>query len=346
MTLLGGAVLKKKQVNAIEVARLAGVSQSTVSRVFTPGATVSAKTRRRVLETAKELGYRPNALARGLITNKTNIIGLVMRDIQNPFYPEVLEKFTIGLRKRGYHVLFVYVDKDELQQDDISQFLEYNVEGIIVTDALLSSKVVSHFFENDIPVLLFNRYVKDFRGHVVCCDNYPAGKEIGEYLLKQGHRRIAYIAGHTNTSTSRDRERGFREALYQEGIEPIVKVGNYTYEGGYQATLQLLKGENQLDAIFCANDIMALGAIDAVKSLGLTVPKDVSILGFDDITMASWPGYSLTTWKQPTDEMIEASIQILLNEIAGENEGPVSVLLPGKLIKRGSVSLFKKRLTI
>ncbi|WP_246040208.1 LacI family DNA-binding transcriptional regulator [Ectobacillus funiculus] len=334
--------LKKKQINAIEVAKQAGVSQSTVSRVFTPGASVSEKARRRVLETAKELGYRPNALARGLITNKTNIIGLVMREIQNPFYPEVLEKFTKGLRKRGYQVLFVYAEKDELQHDDISQFLEYNVEGVIVTDALLSSKVVSHFTENSIPVLLFNRYAKDFSGHVVCCDNYSAGKKIGEYLLENEHRQFAYIAGDTNTSTSRDRERGFREALCHEGIEPKVEVGNYTYEGGYQAALQLLKSDPQLDAIFCANDIMALGAVDAVKSLGLTIPKDVSIMGVDDIVMASLPPYSLTTWQQPVDEMIEASINILLGEISGENEGPVSILLPGKLIERQSVSTFKK----
>lgn len=334
--------LKKKQVNAIEVAKRAGVSQSTVSRVFTPGASVSEKARRRVLETAKELGYRPNALARGLITNKTNIIGLVMREIQNPFYPEILEKFTKGLRTRGYQVLFVYAEKDELQHDDISQCLEYNVEGLIVTDALLSSKLVSHFTENNIPVLLFNRYAKDFSGHVVCCDNYSAGKKIGEYLVEKGHRQFAYIAGDTNTSTSRDRERGFREALCQKGMETKVEAGNYTYEGGYQAALRLLQSDPQLDAIFCANDIIALGAIDAVKSLGLTIPKDVSILGFDDITMASWPPYSLTTWQQPVDEMIEASINVLLGEIAGESEGPVSILLPGKLIERQSVSTFKK----
>ncbi|HWO96659.1 MAG TPA: LacI family DNA-binding transcriptional regulator [Bacillus sp. (in: firmicutes)] len=329
--------MKKKQVNATEVARLAGVSQSTVSRVFTPGANVSEKARRRVLEAAKELGYRPNALARGLIMNKTNIVGLVMRNIQNPFYPEILDKFTKGLGAKGYHVLFVHTENDEIQQEEITQFLEYNVEGVIVTDALLSSNVVSNLSENDIPVILFNRYIKDFPCHAVCCDNYNAGKRIGDYLLKQGHQRFAYIAGHRNTSTSYDRERGFREVLRQQEIEPVVEEGHYTYEEAYQAALRLLKENQPPDAIFCANDIMALGAMDAAKSLGLTIPKDVSIVGFDDITMASWPPYSLTTWQQPVDEMIEATIRILLSVINEENEEPVSMFIPGTLIERTSV---------
>lgn len=336
------AILKKKRVNAMEVARLAGVSQSTVSRVFTPGSNVSENARRRVLKAAKELGYRPNALARGLIMNKTNMIGLVMGDIHNPFYPEILAKFTRGLREKGYHVLFVHAKNDEIQQDEISQFLEYNVEGVIVTDALLSSNVVSNLLKYNIPVILFNRYIKDSSCYFVCCDNYSAGKKIGEYLFKQGHQQFAYIAGHRNTSTSLDRETGFREALNQKGIEPAVEEGEYTYEGGYQAALRLLKGDLPPDAIFCANDIMALGAIDAAKSLGMSVPEDVSIVGFDDIKMASWPPYSLTTWRQPVDEMIEATINILLNKINEEEEEPVSLLLPGTLIERQSTSPRKR----
>ncbi|WP_078412600.1 LacI family DNA-binding transcriptional regulator [Priestia abyssalis] len=333
--------MKKKQVNAVEVARLAGVSQSTVSRVFAPGPNVSEKARRRVLEAADELGYRPNALARGLIMNKTNMIGLVMRNIHNPFYPEILDKFTKGLRERGYHILFVHTENDEIEQDEISQFLEYNVEGVIVTDALLSSNVVSHLLENHIPVILFNRYIKDSSCHFVCCDNYSAGKKIGEYLLKQGHKRFAYIAGHKNTSTSRDREIGFREILGQQRIEPIIEIGDYTYEGGYQIALRLLKNDNRPEAIFCANDIMALGAIDAAKSLGVSIPEDVSVIGFDDIAMASWPLYSLTTWQQPVDEMIEVTINTLLRVIDGEEESSVSTFLSGTLIERHSASLSK-----
>ncbi|MCP8970893.1 LacI family DNA-binding transcriptional regulator [Ectobacillus ponti] len=333
--------MKKKQANAVEVAERAGVSQSTVSRVFTPGASVSEKARRRVLEAAEELGYRPNALARGLITNKTNMVGLIMRDVQNPFYPDILDKFTRGLRRHGYHVLFVHTEQDEIQAEEITQFLEYSVEGIIVTDALLSSSVAAQFAEHHIPVLLFNRYVKHAPCSVVCCDNYAAGGQIGNYLLQQGHQAFAYIAGSSDTSTSRDREEGFRAALWQRGVEPAVEAGHYTYEGSYEAALKLLQ-DVRPDAIFCANDIMALGAIDAAKFLGLAVPHDVSIVGFDDIAMAAWPPYALTTWKQPVDEMIGASVEILLREIRQQDTEPVTLLLPGELVERNSASPFKK----
>lgn len=334
--------MKKKQANATEVARLAGVSQSTVSRVFSPGAKVSEKARHRVMEAANELGYRPNALARGLITNKTNIIGLVMGDIKNPFYPEILDKFTKRLYEKGYHVLVIHTENNKIEQDEIAQFLEYNVEGVIVTDVLLSSNVVSHLSANEIPFILFNRYIQNLSCHCVCCDNYSAGKKIAEYLLQQGHLHFAYIAGHMNTSTSRDRERGFRDVLLQKGIDLVVEEGDFTYEGGYRVASRLLKSNHPPDAIFCANDIMALGVIDGAKSLGVSVPQDVSIVGFDDITMTSWPPYSLTTWKQPVEEMIEETISILLSEINGENEEPVSVFLSGSLIERQSVKFRKK----
>ena len=334
--------MKKKQSTAIEVAKLANVSQSTVSRVFTPGAKVSPKTQKRVLDAAQKIGYRPNALARGLITNKTNIIGLVMGNIQNPFYPEILDKLTKSLYERGYHVLFFFFFNDEIDQDEISQFLEYNVEGVIMTDVLLSSSVVSRLSTHDIPIVLFNRYTQDSSCHSVCCDNYAAGKKIAEYLFKQGHQKFTYISGRINTSTSRDREKGFVEFLTQKGIKPIVEEGDYTYEAGYNVAKKLLKDSNRPDAIFCANDIMALGVIDAAKNLGISIPNDLSIIGFDDIAMASWPLYSLTTWQQPVNEMIEETINILLNRVEEETAKPKCLFLSGSLIERKSVKILKE----
>ncbi|MCD7035136.1 LacI family DNA-binding transcriptional regulator [Metabacillus sp. GX 13764] len=325
-----------KHVNAMEVARAAGVSQSTVSRVFTPGASVSAKAREKVLKAANQLGYRPNALARGLIKKKTNMIGLVMGDIKNPFYPEILEKFTQGLQEKGFQVLFVQAANEEIQQEEITQFFEYNVAGVIVTDALLSSNVSSRLSEKGIPAVLFNRYTEDASCHYVCCDNFQAGKEIAEYLAERGHRRCAYIAGKANTSTSLERERGFREGLKERQQNCTVEHGNFTYEGGYQAVLRLLKKSSPPDAVFCGNDIMALGAVDAAKSLGIKL----SVIGFDDISMASWPPYRLTTWQQPVDEMVLLTIQHLLSEMGNESKGPAAVMLKGKLVERDSVGAF------
>lgn len=330
----------QKQVTASDVAKFLGISQSTVSRVFTPGARVSDETRTRVLRAAQELGYRPNVLARGLITKKTRIIGLAMGDVQNPFYPDILSKFTKELRKRGYHVLFVNIDNDFIEEDEMSQFLDYSVEGVIVTSALLSSSVVSQFMDHKIPIVLFNRYHQNPVCHSVSCDNIDGGCQIGEYLIKTGHKRIAYIAGNPNTSTSQDREQGFRRALNQYGYPLMTELGHFTYEGGYAASKRLLNSIQPPDAIFCANDIMALGAMDAAKELGLRIPQDVSFVGFDDIHLASWSGYSLTTWQQPVEEMIQFSIELLLNQIENKDQGQeiVSKWIKGSLIERKSVA--------
>lgn len=329
--------MRKKSANASEVAKLAGVSQSTVSRVFTPGLKVSEKTKEKVLEAAKSIGYRPNALARGLIMNKSNMIGIAMKENKNPFYNEVLGEFAKGLREKGYQILFVYTENEEVQQEEIFQFLEYNVEGIIVTDAFLSSNIVSSLHENHIPFVLFNRFNQNVPCHSVSCDNYAAANEIGGYLYEKGYRKLAYITGQLNTSTNIDRQKGFFDAMALKGLVPEVEEGNYTYEGGYAAALNLLKMKNRPDAIFCANDITAFGAIDAIKSSGLSMPGDIAVIGFDNIEMAEWPSYALTTWEQPMKEMVELTIEKLLNEINGELSEPIPLLVKGKLIKRKTV---------
>ncbi|OIK11960.1 LacI family transcriptional regulator [Bacillus sp. MUM 13] len=315
------------------------MSQSTVSRVFTPGASVAEGTKRKVLLAASELGYRPNAIARSLITKKSNIIGIVMGDINNPFYPEVLSKFSKELKRKGYHVLFVNAENDKLSGDEANQFLEYNVEGVIVTDALLTTSVESYFKDNNIPIVMFNRYKPNSFFPAVFCDNIDGGYQIGKYLIDRGHRSIAFISGTHNTSTSKDREKGFRNALLESGFNLITDDGDYTYEGGYQAALRLLNCMNRPDAIFCANDIMALGAIDAAKEIGLRIPEDVSFVGFDDISLAAWSGYSLTTWKQPVNSMIEESVKMLLDLIDHkELDIPVYKAIKGCLLERKSVA--------
>lgn len=336
----GGKKLMQRNVTASDVARYLGMSQSTVSRVFTPGASVSEETKRKVLGAARELGYRPNAIARSLITKKSNIIGIVMGDIKNPFYPDVLSKFSRELSKKGYHVLFFNAENDQLIGDEVNQFLEYNVEGVIVTDALLTTSVESYFNENNIPIVMFNRYNPNSFTHAVYCDNVDGGYQIGKYLIETGHRSIAFISGTHNTSTSKDREKGFRNALVESGVNLITDDGDYTYEGGFQAALRLLSSINRPDAIFCANDIMALGAIDAAKEIGMSIPKDVSIIGFDDISLAAWFGYSLTTWKQPVNQMVEETIKMLLNLIDQKESysSPVYKSLKGCLIERKSVT--------
>ncbi|WP_110926252.1 LacI family DNA-binding transcriptional regulator [Bacillus massiliglaciei] len=322
----------KNPVSAMDVARVAKVSQSTVSRVFTPGASVSEKTRKRVMKVAEELNYQPNALARSLITKKTNMVGLAMKDIQNPFYHEVLGLFTKKLKAKGYSVLFVYTENEEIQQEEINHFLEYNVEAIIVTDALLSSKVVAKLQNNAIPVTLFNRYDKELQCNSVCCDNRNAAKEIAAYLYGKGCRDIVFVTGKINTSTSRDRQKGFTEYLQDKGIEVTVLEGDYTYETSFQLTKKFIAGGRKPDAVFGANDITALGALDALKEGGISVPAETIVIGFDDIKMSSWPNYGLSTWAQPMEEMVDETIQLLTAK--QENDGPQTVKLKGHFIHR------------
>ncbi|MFQ3802027.1 LacI family DNA-binding transcriptional regulator [Staphylococcus equorum] len=168
--------MKKKNVSAELVAKKANVSQSTVSRVFTPGKSVSEETKQKVLKVANELNYKPNALARGLITNKSKLIGLAMKNKQNPFYHEVLALFTQKLKQFGYSVLFVYTENEEIQQEEINQFLEYNVEAIIITDAVLSSDLVKKLKSSNIPVMLFNRYDENLNCNSVSSDNIFCSK--------------------------------------------------------------------------------------------------------------------------------------------------------------------------
>lgn len=324
--------METKITSAIEVAKLANVSQSTVSRVFTPGASVSEKTRKKVMKAAEELNYQPNALARGLITKKTNMIGLAMKDIQNPFYHEVLGLFTQKLKEMGYSVLFVYTENEEIQQEEINHFLEYNVEAIIVTDALLSSNVVTRLKANNIPVILFNRHDKDLKCHSVVCDNVNASRKIASYIYNQGVQDIVFITGKVNTSTSRDRQEGFTEFFKDKHTNITILEGDYTYERSFFLTRDLIQKGHTPEVIFGANDITALGALDALKDCNVNIPDQTMVIGFDDIKMSSWPNYSLSTWAQPIKQMVEKTIDLITTK-EGIHE-PELIKLEGEFIHR------------
>ncbi|WP_206917775.1 LacI family DNA-binding transcriptional regulator [Alicyclobacillus suci] len=327
----------RKRVTASDIARVLGIHQSTVSRALGNGS-VSPEKRELILKTARELGYRPNGIARGLITGKSRMIGLITSDIKNPFYPDVIERFTNALRDRGFYVLFVHSAGNDVDSDDITPFIEYHTEGVIAVAAQLSSAMVTRLTDYGFPVVLFNRYMQNARCSAVTCDNVRGGEVVAELLIGTGHRRLGYVAGDPNTSTSRDRETGFRKVLQRHSYaEPIVVPGDYTYEGGYNAALNLFQTDLPPDGIFCANDIMALGVLDAARHLGIQIPDDVSVVGFDDISLAAWKAYSLTTVRQPVSEMVEATVDRLIREIEGTAPEPEITNIPGELVMRNTV---------
>ena len=330
------------RVTSVMVAQVAGVSQAAVSRVFTPGASVSKKTAEKVKRTANEMGYRPNSLARAMVSGKSRIIGLVVAYLDNYFYPDAVEKLSNAFQKRGYHVLVFMASNNADKIDSVMQeILDYQVDGIVLASVALSSEITKRCSENGVPVVLFNRSQDDPNISSVTSDNYVGGAEVAKLLLKDGHQKIAYLAGWEGASTQRDREAGFVDALRRAGKSLVSRsVGNFRTEQTKDATLSLLNVEasKRPDAIFVANDHMALTTMDVIRfSLQLSIPNDVAVVGFDDVPPASWPAYNLTTVRQRANKMVECTVDIILEKIERADRGkPTQIRIPSPIILRGT----------
>jgi DNA-binding LacI/PurR family transcriptional regulator len=326
------------RVTSAEVAARAGVSQSAVSRVFTPGASASAKTAEKVRQAAAELGYRPNVLARAMVSGKSRIIGLVVAYLDNYFYPEALEKLSNALQEQGYHVLVFMASQTAGNIDPVvEEILDYQVDGIIAASVALSSNLSERCVAAGVPIVLFNRSQDDPRMSAVTSDNFAGGHKVGRFLLAGGHRKIGYIAGWEGASTQRDREQGFLAAL-TEGGHSLHKreVGNFKMDQAADAARRMF-AEDPPDAVFVANDHMALAVMDVLRSeLGLRVPQDVSVVGYDDVPPAAWPAYDLTTVRQPANRMVQQTVDLLLGKIDGTQTEPQQIRIGGPLVLRGS----------
>ena len=327
------------KITSLDVARRAGVSQSAVSRVFTPGASASAATAEKVRRAAEELGYRPNVLARSLITGKSRIIGLVVAYLDNMFYPDVVEKLSHALQAEGYHVMMFMAQQTAGNIDAIvDEILDYQVDGIVTASVALSSDLAARCQAAGVPVVLFNRSQDDARLSAVTSDNFTGARELAHFLVAGGHRQIAYIAGWEGAATQRDREQGFLDGLASVGLPLYARaVGNFRFEEAKDAARQLFKGPDRPDAVFVANDHMAIAVMDVLRTeFRLSVPGEVSVVGFDDVPPAAWPAYDLTTVRQDADAMVAETVSILLAHVAGTDTNARRVTLDAPLIVRGS----------
>lgn len=334
-----------RRVTSQDVAEHAGVSQSAVSRVFTPGASVSKKMAARVRASAEVLGYRPNVLARSLITGQSRMIGLVVSYLDNQFYPEALERLSRALQERGYHVLmFMSREEGEDLDEVIQEILDYQVDGIIAASVSMSDGLARRCEEAGKPVVLFNRGQEDVRLSQVTAANYAGGQKVAEHLIRCGCKRLVHISGLASSMTGRDRAAGFRDALRKHGATLRAEIdGGYSRVRASAATRELFK-DIKPDGIFVGNDVMAFAVMDTVRSeLGLSVPNDVAIVGFDDVAMASWPAYDLTTVRQPADKMVAATVDLLLSRIDAPDAAPQRLEIDGPLIVRGSTMPTEKR---
>jgi len=326
------------RVTSLEVARRAGVSQSAVSRVFTPGASASQKTAQKVRKAAAELGYRPNVLARAMVSGKSRMIGLVVAYLNNQFYPEALEKLSNALQERGYHVLMFMASQTAGNIDEVvGEILDYQVDGIIAASVALSSSLSQRCADAGVPIVLFNRSEDGGAISSVTSDNLAGGRKVAEFLLAGGHQKIGHIAGWEGASTQRDREAGFTAALAEAG-QPLHarEVGDFRIDTAREATRRMFASDPP-DAVFVANDHMAFAVLDTLRSeLGLSVPGDVSVVGYDDVPAASWPAYDLTTVRQPANRMVAETVDLLLEKIENTAAAPRRIAIDGPLIVRGS----------
>jgi LacI family transcriptional regulator len=329
-------------VTSKDIARKLRISQSTVSRALRGDPRVAADTAARVLEAARQLNYTPNLAARSLITRRTGTVGVVVSDITNPFYPELLDILHNELALAGYRTILFNEQTDASVEQHVGELVNgAAVDGLLYVSATLDTPLPGHG-GRDLPVVLVNRYIESALVDTVVSDNYRGGRLVAEAMIGLGHRRIALIAGPENTTTSRDRERGFREQLLASGVqlaETLRRVGQFSHHSGYQWCLDLLAAEPRPTAVFAANDVIAFGALDAARRVGVRVPAELSIVGFDDIDMAGWEGFNLTTVRQPLAEMGRAASKLLLERIGSDVElAPRKRIFPVGVVHRDTLA--------
>ncbi|WP_373635685.1 LacI family DNA-binding transcriptional regulator [Yoonia sp. SS1-5] len=325
-------------VTSLQVAERAGVSQSAVSRVFTPGASASAKTVEKVRKAAQELGYRPNMMARAMITGKSRIIGLVVAYLDNQFYPLALERLSNALQAQGYHILVFTAANSRADVEEVMQeLLDFQVDGIITASVGMTSDLTARCNAAGIPVVMFNRGQDGAGVSAVTSANVAGGETVGRYLLSCGHRNIAHISGWQGSSTGRDRQQGFVNVLTQAGITPQIIDGMYDRDTAAAATRTLMAQDAPPDAIFVGNDHMAFAVMDTLRQeLGLRVPDDVAVIGYDDVPLAAWAAYDLTTMRQPVNRMVEATVATLLARLTDPTAPAKRIEIDSPLIRRGS----------
>lgn len=326
----------RRKVTARDVAAMAETSAAAVSRAFAADGVIAPALRDRILLVAADLGYQP-PVTRAMARLSTGTVTLVAGDLENPFYPMAVNALSQAILSCGRRMVLQPVLPGSDVDAVMEQVLAFPSDAVIVTSALMSSRIARACRDHRLPVVLFNRVQPDARMTAVTCDNYGGGRLVAQRFLDTDRRRIALIGGKANTSTHLERTRGFLDRLDQAGVALAARVsGDYDYATSLQAARQLLTARPAPDAIFCINDVMALAAIDAARALGLSVPGDVAVIGFDDVSMAGWAAYGLTTVRQPIARMAATAMELVTAQLADPAaEGAIRVI-PVELVLRDS----------
>jgi DNA-binding LacI/PurR family transcriptional regulator len=337
------AARESKRITMRQIAARARVSVGTVSHVINNTAGVREPVRKRVLEAIERLGYQPSLLARGLRRNQTTIIGVIIPDISNPFFPLVVRGVEDIAYQNSYRLMLCNTDNDaQKEQVYFNELRAYRMAGLIVIPSADSRLVpLAGGAGGDIPVICLDRCPEGWKGDTVTVDNEEGAYQAIRYLLELGHRRIACIAGQLHVTSGVERLKGFRRALREAGISiapEYIQEGRFDRLSGYEKALMLLQFSPRPTAIFAANDLVALGVLAAMRELGLRCPEDVSLVGFDDLELASFTNPALTTVAQPAYQMGARAAGLLFERLRGEAVPTQRIVMKATLKTRDSTA--------
>ncbi len=323
-----------------EVAELAGVSRSAVSRTFTDGASVSDKTRRKVEKAATKLGYTPNILARGLTTRRTKLIGLVSNNFHNPIFLEVFDQFTRKLQGVGLRPLLVNLSDETDPEASVRMLRQYSVDGVVVASSTLPPGFSKAFKDAGVPVVnSFGRYSTAPEFHVVGIDNVECGRMAALEFAKRGYKHVAFLGGPDTATSTQDRFKGFSGEISQNpDMEMTVSYAKaYSFEAGREEMQRLLNIRPLAEAYFCGDDVLSIGVLSAIEDAGLNVPGDIGIIGLNDMEMAGWQNINLTTIRQPVQQIINSSVELIVSMLEDPARYPEARLFPCEVIERGTL---------
>ena len=325
----------RQRISAKDVAKLAGVSRAAVSRTFGDGQ-VSAKVRQKVIEASEELGYRPNAIARSLIGGKSDIVAIVTAGRDSIHNTMLIEKLIVEVTVRGKRALVIPATADTDIDESILNAADYQVDAIAVIGGTVSPKIVKRLGNLGVPIFLYERHVSDSNVECIVGDNALGGRLAAHYLVRSGRTKISMITKQLKTFSNKARGQGFSAGLKDSGAELFsTAYAEQGFDGGFSAAMELFSARDVPDAIFCFNDEMALGALQAAAVMNLSVPDDVAIIGYDDIPMAAWPIFNMTTIHNAIDRPINVLLDRIFARIGGD--GPQSethTIRPELIVRR------------
>lgn len=326
-----------------DVAREGGVSINTVSRALNDKPDVNENTKKRILEIADRLNYVPNFLAKGLVTKNTKTIGVIVSDNANPFFARIIKGTEDFARSKGYNIILCNTDERyEREEEAIRLLREKRVDGLVITLTPAQKKRtdILELKRSGVPFILLNRHMDDIMTDYVINDNVYGAYLAVSHLVKSGHKRVGYISGPSQISSVRERLEGYKKVLFENNIEfdnLLVKESNLKMEDGYRLIKEFLELENRPTAVFTYSDILAIGALKALKEARLKVPKDMALVGYDDIEFSAFLEVPLTTVHQPRYRIGEEGAKILINRIEKkDSEGLQQIVLKPELVIRES----------